>query len=56
MSPGEKAGFGEDVPLVSVAGGAGGDTGAPKIATTTVAVEGMTCGACTATIEGLFMF
>lgn len=46
MDSGEKASAGEDVPLVNVE--------AAKIATTTVAVEGMTCGACTATIEGRF--
>jgi copper chaperone CopZ len=32
--------------------GNGGDAGAKPITTTTLAVEGMTCGACTSAVEG----
>ncbi|KAI5781812.1 E1-E2 ATPase-domain-containing protein [Geopyxis carbonaria] len=47
MASTEKTDTGEDVPLV----GLGAER---RIATTTVGVEGMTCGACTAAIEGEF--
>jgi len=38
----EDAGDGEDIPLVDV----------ERVAQTIIAVEGMTCGACTSAIEG----
>ena len=42
----------EEIPLVDVDGVANNGT-EPRIATTIIAVDGMTCGACTAALEGL---
>lgn len=42
----------EAIPLVAVASGSATEEG---IATTTIAVDGMTCGACTSAIEGAFI-
>jgi copper chaperone CopZ len=47
MSPVEKASNGEDIPLVDVGATQG-------IAHTIIAVDGMTCGACTSAIENGF--
>jgi Cu+-exporting ATPase len=47
MVSGERASDGDDIPLVDVESAQG-------IAHTTIAVDGMTCGACTAAIEGGF--
>jgi hypothetical protein len=43
----------ETIPLVAVASGSATEGG---IATTTIAVDGMTCGACTSAIEGAFYY